>query len=54
LLQRNLEYFPSFEASGKSVSRVIARLDSRWKRPRHWPGRGLNAWRPAKRLKNSL
>jgi len=48
LLQRYLEESHGIETSRKSVSRAIARLDIRWKRPRHRLGLRPDSWRQAK------
>src|SRR5947199_6992117 len=48
LLQRSLEEAHGIETSRKSVSRAIARLAIRWKRPRHRLGLRPDTWRPAK------
>ena len=48
LLQRYLEEVHAIETSRKSVSRAIARLDIRWKRPRHRLGLRPDTWRQAK------
>jgi transposase len=48
LLQRYLEEVHQIEASRKSVSRAIARLGIRWKRPRHRLGLRPDTWRQAK------
>jgi transposase len=48
LLQRYLEEVHEIEASRKSVSRALARLDIRWKRPRHRLGLRPDTWRQAK------
>ncbi len=48
LLQRYLAESHGIETSRKSVSRAIARLDIRWKRPRHRLGLRPDSWRQAK------
>lgn len=48
LLQRYLEEVHGIPTSRKSVSRAIARLRIRWKRPRHRLGRRPDTWRQAK------
>jgi transposase len=48
LLQRYLEEVHGIETSRKSVSRAIARLDIRWKRPRHRLGLRPETWGQAK------
>jgi transposase len=48
LLQRYLEEVHGIATSGKSVRRAIARLDIRWKRPRHRLGLRPQTWRQAK------
>ena len=48
LLQRSLEEAHGIETSRKSVSRAIARLAIRWKRPRHRLGLRPDTWRQAK------
>jgi transposase len=48
LLQRYLEEVHGIETSRKSVRRAIARLDIRWKRPRHRLGLRPQTWRQAK------
>jgi transposase len=48
LLQRYLEEVHEIETSRKSVSRAIARLGIRWKRPRHRLGLRPETWRQAK------
>ena len=48
LLQRYLEEAHAIETSRKSVSRAIARLAIRWKRPRHRLGLRPETWRQAK------
>lgn len=48
LLQRYLGEAHGIEASRKSVSRAIARLGIRWKRPRHRLGLRPGTWRQAK------
>ena len=48
LLQRYLEEIHQIETSRKSVSRAIARLGIRWKRPRHRLGLRPETWRQAK------
>jgi transposase len=48
LLQRHLEEVHGIETSPKSVRRAIARLDIRWKRPRHRLGLRPQTWRQAK------
>jgi transposase len=48
LLQRYLAEARGIETSRKSVSRAIARLDIRWKRPRHRLGLRPETWRQAK------
>jgi transposase len=48
LLQRYLEEVHGIQTSGKSVRRAIARLDIRWKRPRHRLGLRPQTWRQAK------
>lgn len=48
LLQRYLEEVHGIETSRKSVSRAIARLGIRWKRPRHRLGLRPATWRQAK------
>jgi transposase len=48
LLQHHLEQAHGIEASVKSISAASARLEFRWKRPRHeWAGRP-GTWRQAK------
>ena len=48
LLRRYLEEGHGIETSCKSVSRAIARLGIRWKRPRHRLGLRPETWRQAK------
>src|SRR5215471_10168080 len=48
LLRRYLEQVHGIETSRKSVSRAIARLGIRWKRPRHRLGLRPDTWRQAK------
>jgi transposase len=48
LLRRYLEEAHGIQTSRKSVSRAIARLDIRWKRPRHRLGLRSDTWRQAK------
>jgi transposase len=48
LLRRYLEEVHAIETSRKSVSRAMARLDIRWKRPRHRLGLRPDTWRQAK------
>jgi transposase len=48
LLQRYLEDTLAIETSCKSISRAIARLGIRWKRPRHRLGLRPDTWRQAK------
>jgi transposase len=48
LLRRYLEEGHGIETSRKSVSRAIARLGIRWKRPRHRLGLRPDTWRQAK------
>jgi transposase len=48
LLQRYLEEVHVIATSRKSVSRAIARLGVRWKRPRHRLGLRPDTWRQAK------
>jgi transposase len=48
LLQRYLEEVHAIATSRKSVSRAIARLGVRWKRPRHRLGLRPDTWRQAK------
>jgi transposase len=48
LLQRYLEEVQGIKTSRKSVGRAIARLDIRWKRPRHRLGLRPQTWRQAK------
>jgi transposase len=48
LLQRYLEEAHEIETSPKSVRRALARLDIRWKRPRHRLGLRPETWRQAK------
>jgi transposase len=48
LLRRYLEEAHGIETSRKSVSRAIARLSIRWKRPRHRLGLRPDTWRQAK------
>jgi transposase len=48
LLQRYLEEAHGIETSRKSVSRALARLGLRWKRPRHRLGLRPGTWRQAK------
>jgi transposase len=48
LLQRYLGEVHAIAASRKSVSRAIARLGVRWKRPRHRLGLRPDTWRQAK------
>jgi transposase len=47
LLQRCLQEAHGLETSGKSVRRAIARLGSRWKRPRHRLRLRPDSWRQA-------
>jgi transposase len=48
LLQRYLEDSHGIQVSRQSVSRAIARLDLRWKRPRHALANRPDTWRQAK------
>jgi transposase len=48
LLRRYLEDVHAIATSHKSVSRAIARLGIRWKRPRHRLGLRPDTWRQAK------
>jgi transposase len=48
LLQHYLEATHGIQVSRKSVSRAIARLDIRWKRPRHALANRPDTWRQAK------
>ena len=48
LLQRYLEEVHQIETSRKSIGRAIARLDIRWKRPRHRLGLRPKTWRQSK------
>src|SRR5262245_3799670 len=48
LLQRHLEEVHALQTSCKSISRAIARLGIRWKRPRHRLGLRPDTWRQAK------
>jgi transposase len=48
LLQRYLEEVHAVPTSRKSISRAIARLGIRWKRPRHRLGLRPDTWRQAK------
>ena len=48
LLRRYLEEVHAIATSRKSVSRAIARLGIRWKRPRHRLGLRPDTWRQAK------
>jgi transposase len=48
LLQHYFEDTHGIQVSRKSVSRAIARLDIRWKRPRHTLANRLDTWRQAK------
>jgi len=48
LLRRYLGEVHAIETSRKSVSRAIARLGIRWKRPRHRLGLRPDTWRQAK------
>ena len=48
LLRRYLEEVHGIATSRKSVSRAIARLGIRWKRPRHRLGLRPDTWRQAK------
>jgi transposase len=48
LLRRYLEEAHGLETSRKSVSRALARLGIRWKRPRHRLGLRPDTWRQAK------
>jgi len=48
LLQGYLAEHHQIETSRKSVSRALARLGLRWKRPRHRLGRRPETWRQAK------
>jgi transposase len=48
LLRRYLEEVHAIATSRKSVSRAIARLGVRWKRPRHRLGLRPDTWRQAK------
>jgi len=48
LLQRYLEEVHAIRTSLKSISRAIARLGIRWKRPRHRLGLRPDTWRQAK------
>jgi transposase len=48
LLVRYLRDHHQVEVSRKTVSRAIARLDIRWKRPRHQLARRPDTWRQSK------
>jgi transposase len=48
LLVRHLRDHHEVEVSRKTVSRAIARLDIRWKRPRHQLARRPDTWRQSK------
>ena len=48
LLQHDLEHSHGIKASVKSISAAIARLDFRWKRPRHELAARPATWRQAK------
>ena len=48
LLQHHLEQAHGIKASLKSISVAIARLDLRWKRPRHQLAARPETWRQAK------
>jgi transposase len=48
LLVRYLRDHHGVEVSRKTVSRAIARLDIRWKRPRHQLARRPDTWRQSK------
>jgi transposase len=48
LLVRSLQDHPEITVSRKTVSRAIARLDIRWKRPRHQLARRPDTWRQSK------
>src|SRR5262245_36932868 len=48
LLQHHLEHAHGIKASVKSISAAIARLDLRWKRPRHELAARPEHWRQAK------
>jgi len=48
LLVRYLRDHHEVEVSRKTVSRAIARLDIRWKRPRHQLARRPDTWRQSK------
>ena len=48
LLRRHLEEVHARGTSRKSVSRALARLRRRWKRPRHRLARRPDTWRQAK------
>ena len=48
LLQRHLRERHGIDVSRKSVSRALARLRVRWKRPRHVLSRRPETWRQAK------
>src|SRR5262249_16492810 len=48
LLVRYLEEVHAVETSCKSISRALARLGIRWKRPRHRLGLRPDTWRQAK------
>jgi transposase len=48
LLVRYLHDHPQVEVSRKTVSRAIARLDIRWKRPRHQLALRPGTWRQSK------
>jgi len=48
LLVRYLHDHHQVEVSRKTVSRAIARLDIRWKRPRHQLARRPDTWRQSK------
>ena len=48
LLQQDLEQAHGIRASLKSISVAIARLHSRWKRPRHELAAGPETWRQVK------
>jgi transposase len=48
LLQRYLQEVHGIQTSRKSISRAIARLGIRWKRPRHRLGLRPDTWRQSK------
>ena len=48
LLVRYLDDQHQVEVSRKTVGRAIARLDIRWKRPRHQLARRPDTWRQSK------